>query len=84
MLHSVVHGGGKECTPMCTSTVVVVTVSHCYRGKSKPLLHPIPVQRPFQIVRVDVLELLKTESRNKFALVFQLAKAVNLIKFKNG
>jgi len=39
--------------------------------KSKPPLHPIPVQRPFQIIRVDVLELPKTENRNKFAIVFQ-------------
>ena len=39
--------------------------------KSKPLLHPIPVQRPFQIIGVDVLELPKTESGNKFAIVFQ-------------
>ena len=39
--------------------------------KSKPLLNPIPVQRPFQIIGVDVLELPKTESGNKFAIVFQ-------------
>ena len=39
--------------------------------KSKPLLHPIPVQRPFQIIGVNVLELPKTESGNKFAIVFQ-------------
>ena len=38
--------------------------------KSKPLLHLIPVQRPFQIVGVDVLELPETESGNKFAIVF--------------
>jgi len=36
-------------------------VCHCYGGgrKSKPLLHLIPVQRLFQIIRVDVLELPK-------------------------
>ena len=39
--------------------------------KSKPLLHPIPVQRPFQVIGVDELELPKTESGNKFAIVFQ-------------
>ena len=39
--------------------------------KSKPFLHPIPVQRAFQILGVDVLELPKTESGNQYAIVFQ-------------
>ena len=75
MLHSVVHDGGKECTLMCTSTVMVAHSVQQLQGeggrKSKPLLNPIPVQRPFQIIGVDVLELPKTESGNKFAIVFQ-------------
>ena len=33
--------------------------------KSKPPLHPIPVQRAFQIMGVDVLELPKTERGNQ-------------------
>ena len=36
----------------------------------KPPLHPIPVQRPFQIVGVDIMELPKTEAGNKYVLVF--------------
>ena len=47
------------------------TVCNNYRGTKEVLLHPIPVQRPFQIIGVDVLELPKTESVNKFAIVFQ-------------
>ena len=33
-------------------------------------IHPIPVQRPFQIVGVDVMELPGTEQGNKY-VVFQ-------------
>ena len=39
--------------------------------KSKPPLHPIPVQRAFQIVGVDVLELPKTKQGIQYAIVFQ-------------
>ena len=38
---------------------------------AKPPLHPIHVERPFQILGVDVMELPKTTSGNKYALVFQ-------------
>ena len=38
---------------------------------NRPPLHPIPVQRPFQIVGVDVMELPKTTRGNKLVLVFQ-------------
>ena len=38
---------------------------------SKPLLSPIPVQRPFQIVGVDVMELPMTKRGNKYVVVFQ-------------
>ena len=37
----------------------------------RPPLHPIPVQRPFQIVGVDVMELPLTEDGNRYVLVFQ-------------
>ena len=38
---------------------------------TRPPLHPIPVQRPFQIVRVDVMDLPKTIDGNSHVLVFQ-------------
>ena len=49
---------------------------HCaiVGGKSqvnRPPLHPIPVQRPFQIWGVDVMELPRTKNGNRYALVFQ-------------
>ena len=39
--------------------------------RNKPPLSPIPVERPFQIVGVDVMELPKTERGNKYVIVFQ-------------
>ena len=39
--------------------------------KEKPLLHPIPSERPFQIVGVDVMELPITTRGNKYVVVFQ-------------
>ena len=38
---------------------------------NKPPLHPIPVERVFQIVGVDIMDLPKTESGNKHVVVFQ-------------
>ena len=38
---------------------------------NKPPLHPIPVQRVFQIVGVDVMDLPKTEAGNKHVIMFQ-------------
>ena len=41
-------------------------------GKTpKPPLHPIPVDRVFQIIGVDVMELPKTSRGNNFVVVFQ-------------
>lgn len=37
----------------------------------RPPLHPIPVQRAFQILGVDVMELPITESGNRYLIVFQ-------------
>ena len=37
----------------------------------KPPLHPIPVQQPFQVVGVDIMELSLTEAGKKYVLVFQ-------------
>ena len=39
--------------------------------RMKPLLHPIPVKRPFQILGVDVMELPKTSKGNKYVIVIQ-------------
>ena len=41
------------------------------RVNNGPPLHPIPVQRAFQIVGLDVMDLPKTESGNKHVVVFQ-------------
>ena len=38
---------------------------------NKPPLHPIPVQRPFQIIGLDIMDLPKMESGNKHVVVFQ-------------
>ena len=39
--------------------------AHC------PFLHPIPVQRAFQIVGLDIMELPRTNHRNQYVVVFQ-------------
>lgn len=39
--------------------------------RNRPPLHPIPVQNPFQIIGVDVMELPKTDKGNRYVLVFQ-------------
>ena len=39
--------------------------------KNKPPLHPIPTERPFQIVGVDIMELPVTTRGNKYVVVFQ-------------
>ena len=36
-----------------------------------PLLHPISVQRPFQIFGMDIMELPITETKNRYVIVFQ-------------
>ena len=41
-------------------------------GRQKPPpLHPIPVQRPFQIIGLDVMDIPKTVKGNKHVVVFQ-------------
>ena len=42
-----------------------------WREQKVKTLHPIPVQRAFQIMGIDVLELPKTECGNQYAIVFQ-------------
>ena len=38
---------------------------------NRPPLHPIPVQRPFQIFGIDIMDLPLTRSGNKHVVVFQ-------------
>ena len=40
-------------------------------GVSRPPLHQIPVQRPFQIIGVDIMDLPATQQGKKHVLVFQ-------------
>ncbi len=37
----------------------------------RPPLQPIPVERPFQIVGVDIMELPQTSQGNRYVVVFQ-------------
>ena len=53
----------KAC-PQCT-------VDKGARRRIIPSLKPIPVDRIFQIVGVDIIELPKTHIRNKYMVVFQ-------------
>ena len=39
--------------------------------RCKPLLHPIPVQRPFQVLGIDVMDLPVTEKGNRHVVVIQ-------------
>lgn len=41
------------------------------RKLKRPLLHPIAVQRPFQILAVDIMELPVTQQGNRYVIVFQ-------------
>ena len=51
----------------CAECAIAVGVGR----RKKPLLHPIPVKRPFQILGVDVMELPKTSKGNKYVIVIQ-------------
>ena len=51
----------------CTSCAIASGLGR----PSKPTLAPIPVQRPFQIIGVDVMELPVTKRGNRYAIVFQ-------------
>ena len=54
----------------CKNCPQCVIVSGCGR-RNRPPLHPIPVQRPFQIIGVDIMELPTTQQGNKHVVVFQ-------------
>ena len=54
-------------------------MSHCVsspqcaivNAAGRPLLHPIPVSQPFEIIGVDIMDLLPTKSGNRHVVVFQ-------------
>ena len=54
----------------CRKCPQCITVAGGQRIR-KPPLQPIPVQRPFQLIGVDVMDLPVTDSGNKHVLVFQ-------------
>ena len=60
----------RDATEFCRSCGKCATVSGVGR-RNKPPLHPIPVQRPFQIVGLDVMELPRTDQGNRYVIVFQ-------------
>ena len=76
----------KTIQSSCTTLVVARDVCRCHQALfslpqcaivsgsgriSKPPLHPNLVQRPYQIVGVDVMDLPLTESGNRHVVVFQ-------------
>ena len=60
----------RHAVEFCRSCGECATVGGVGR-RNKPPPHPIPVQRPFQIVGLDVMELPKTEQGNRYLIVFQ-------------
>ena len=60
----------KDVVEFCRSCPDCAVVSGGGR-KQIPPLQPIPVQRPFQIFGVDVMELPTTMSGNRYVIVFQ-------------
>ena len=57
------NGGGRTCTDTQWSLWWAGV-----RRRNKPPLYPIPVQRQFQIVGLDIME---TEQGNRYVIVFQ-------------
>ena len=60
----------KDCVEYYRSCVECAIVKGTGRVH-KPPLHPIPVQRPFQIIGVDVMELPVTQQGNRYVIVFR-------------
>ena len=61
------YADAQKYSKSCPECAIVTGGGRCH----KPPLHPIPVQRPFQIMGVDVMELPQTEQGNKYVVVFQ-------------
>ena len=70
MNHWYWEGMFSDVQQFCKSCPQCVIVSGSGR-RNKPPLHPIPVQRPFQIVGVDIMDLPITQQGNKHVVVFQ-------------
>ena len=52
----------------CPQCAIVSGGGHVH----KPPLHPVPVERAFQILEVDIMELPKTSKSNQYVVVFQI------------
>ena len=69
--YTVVSGIGMVCILIvCRSCPQCDIVSGGERNGKQPL-HPIPVQRPFQILGLDIMDLPATEQSNKHVVVLQ-------------
>ena len=67
-------GGGRECT-QTLSNIAGIALSVLWHmdlvnGQSPPF-QPIPVERAFQILGVDIMDLPKTERGSQHVVVFQ-------------
>ena len=63
-----IYGDVVQQVKRCTEFAIV-----CGGGKvGLPPLHPIPVQRPLQILVVDIMDLPATTQGNKHVIVFQV------------
>lgn len=60
----------KDTLAFCRSCPDCAVVSG-YGRKLNPPLHPIAVQRPFQVFGVDIMELPVTSQGNRYVIVFQ-------------
>ena len=60
----------RDCIAFCKNCAKCVMVSGSGRIQ-RPLLHPIPVQKSFQIMAVDIMEFPVTERGNRYVIVFQ-------------
>ena len=67
-----VIGGGKACLrTLSTSPEIIQNVLWSVEDRNLSPLHPIPVQKPFQVVGEDIMELPVTNSGNRYVLIFQ-------------
>lgn len=70
----VTGGGGKTCILMlsvfCRNCAECAITTGTQREKQPPL-HPIAVQRPFQIWGIDIMELPRTIKGNRYVIVTQ-------------
>jgi len=65
----VTSGGGIGCATECTIAMGI-------GRKQKPLLHLIPMKKPFQILWIDVMELPKTSKVISMTLLYRISSLV--------